>query len=218
MTCWLDNLVWQLMLAPGDPRWRSMGRGFRGRRAMLDSDDLSMLLLILTGVVLAVFLLSRFLSRQDRHKSHNSPRALFRSLAKAHELDRKRRGLLRQVARWQRLAHPARLFLEPWRFEPVNLSPPLRKRLDEIRALRDHIFGARIGDLDLDRPGGHSPKRDDRHAVERTNMSRKESRTPPQTQTKKEPAPQLPASMGNAAPPIQTDVSNFRGDQPTGAQ
>ena len=217
MTCLLEHLAWQLMLAPGNTHWKSMGRSFRGRRAMLDSNDLSMMLLILTGIVLAVFLLSRFLSRQDRQKSYNSPRALFCSLTKAHELDRKSRRLLRQVARWQRLAHPARLFLEPWRFEPVNLSPPLRKRLDEIQALRDHIFGARIEDLDLDRPGGHSPKRGDRHATVRTNMPRNETQTPPKTPTKTEPAPQLPASMGNAAPPIQTDVSNFQGDQPTGA-
>ncbi len=71
----------------------------------------------------------------------NNPWALFRSLCKAHGLRRSSRRMLKQLAHWQRLEHPSRLFVEPERFETVNLSPTLQSQTSAIHALRDRIFG-----------------------------------------------------------------------------
>ena len=204
----INQFAWQVLLAAGT-RWRSMGGGLRGRRARLDSGDLVIFLAILAGVVLAVYLLSRFLAYKDGRKSFNSPRALFRALAKAHNLDRASRRLLRRVARWQRLAHPARLFLEPTRFDPSNLSPQLRERITEIQTLRDRIFAARIEELDLDQPAGQTPTQGkSRTATARITTSPR--KPAPQ------PAPVLPTSASAIAPIVQTDGSGLQENQPTG--
>ena len=205
MMGWIDQFAWQVLWAAG-ARWRSMGGNLRGRRAQFDSGDLAILGLVLVGVVLALVLLSRFSSRKSGGKSYNSPRALFRSLAKAHGLNRVSRRLLQRVARWQRLAHPARLFLEPSRFDPVNLSPKLRAQLTEIHALRDQIFAARIEELDLDQPAGRTPTRSNDRKTARTSSpsnkpSEKIARTPP-------------TSTGAIAPNVQTDVPSIPGSQP----
>ena len=208
MGLWFDQIEWQLMLLAAGPRWRSMGSGFRGRRARLDSSDLITGLVIFAGIVVAVILLSRFMARQDGRKHYNSPRALFRSLAKAHGLDWASRRLLRQVARWQRLAHPARLFLEPSRYDPVNLSPQLRERLGEIHALRDRIFAATIEDLDLDRPGGQTPTDRKRAAAERASSPTGKSKATPVVEPTK--------SAGSAARSIPTDAPNLVEEQSIG--
>lgn len=130
----------QLIQLAQETPWRSMGSGFRGARTRFDSGDVVTGLLILAGVIVGLFILSRLLSRQDRQRVCNSPRALFRSLCKAHSLDRRSRRLLSRVARWQRLAHPARLFLEPNRFDGSNLSPELGPKRAALAGLRERIF------------------------------------------------------------------------------
>ena len=99
-----------------------------------------MVLLIVTGVGLGAFLLWWLLLYQDRGPAYHNPWALFRGLCKAHQLDRSSRQLLQQVARWERLSHPARIFLEPSRYEAANLSPELQERLPALTELRDKIF------------------------------------------------------------------------------
>jgi hypothetical protein len=144
--------VFYLVQWADGPRWRSMSSGFRGSRARFDSGDVVTGLLLLAGVALGVFVLSRLLSRQERQRAYNRPRALFRSLCKAHGLDRSSRQLLRQVARWQRLAQPARLFLEPNRFEPAALSPRLRAKGALLARLRDRIFAVSAESASATRP------------------------------------------------------------------
>ena len=96
---------------------------------------------MLIAIVLGIWMLARIAARQDKAKRINNPWALFRSLARAHGLDRASRRMLKQLAQWQRLDHPGRLFVEPERFETINLSPGLQTQVPAVRALRDHIFG-----------------------------------------------------------------------------
>jgi hypothetical protein len=130
----------RLVFFAGHAPWRSMGSGFRGSRARMDAGDAVTGLVILVAVILGVFILARLLARQERQRLYYSPRALFRSLCKAHQLDRQNRRLLDDLARWQRLTHPAQLFLESHRFDPVNLSPQLREKAELLQKLRDQIF------------------------------------------------------------------------------
>jgi hypothetical protein len=131
-----------LLIRAQQTPWRSMGSGLRGSRARFDMGDLVTGLLIVAALLLGVILLSRYLARQDRGRVFHNPQALFRSLCKAHGLDRQSRQLLWRIARWQRLNHPARLFLEPTRFDAANLSPQLAQQMATIESLRARLFGA----------------------------------------------------------------------------
>ncbi len=134
-----DTLLAVIVLAQ-QSRWRSLGRGVRGKSSNFDTGDIVIALSVLAGIAVAIWLLANLLDRNDRRRRYNRPRALFRDLCRVHDLNYGRRRLLRQIARWQRLRQPARLFLEPERFEPGNLSPRLRLRTEQVTALRDKLF------------------------------------------------------------------------------
>lgn len=121
-------------------RIESLGRKFRGGRTKFDADNVWVGLLVLSGIVLGFWLLSRLKDRQESFRRVNSPRKLFRELCKAHGLKFFQRRLLKQVARWQRLARPAKLFLEPERLETRNLSSRLRARQVALAAISKKLF------------------------------------------------------------------------------
>lgn len=145
----LSHRLGHLLPLADATRWRSMGSGFRGSRARFDPADIIAGILLVAAAAGGVYLLSRLVSRQEAHRRHYSPRALFRSLCRAHELDRHARRLLASLVRSQRLRHPARVFVEPHRFEPDALSPQLRQRAAELRALRDRLFQTEEGETQL---------------------------------------------------------------------
>lgn len=120
-------------------RWESMGGGLRPKQG--DHSAWEILAVIGGCAVLAAvawWLLARF---TDMGRTRpNSPRKLFAELCAAHGLDAAGRRLLARVARWQRLKHPARLFMEPERFETVNLSPQLRASGKQLEAIRKQLF------------------------------------------------------------------------------
>jgi hypothetical protein len=138
----VSGAIWKWIVLADSARWESMGSGFRGRSARLDRDDLITGVLLLVGVCVAIAVLKKLLDRHERRRGYNSPRALFRALCKAHELDGASRRLLRQMASCQGLQHRSRLFLEPDRFDVGRLGPPLQARGEEVMALRDRLFGA----------------------------------------------------------------------------
>ena len=117
-----------------------MARGVRRKSSHFDSTDIVIGVAIFAGVILALWLLSMFLNRNDGTKRCNNPKKLFRSLCHVHQLDRASRRVLRQMVRHQRLTQPARLFLEPERFESVNLSPTLRTQMALVDELRGKLF------------------------------------------------------------------------------
>ncbi len=120
-------------------RWESMGGGLRPKEG--DNSAWEILAVIGGCAVLAAavwWLLTRF---TDIGRARpNSPRKLFAELCSAHGLDAANRRLLAKIARWQRLKHPARLFMEPERFETVNLSPQLAASREQVEAIRKQIF------------------------------------------------------------------------------
>ena len=102
-----------------------LGSKLHGRRARWETSDVLIWTAVAIAIVLGIWMLARLAARQDESRRINNPWALFRSLAKAHGLNRTSRRILKQLAHWQRLEHPGRLFVEPERFETVNVSPGL---------------------------------------------------------------------------------------------
>jgi hypothetical protein len=128
------------LLAERSNIFRDMGSGFREKRESFDPTDLLWWLFV-AAIVVAMFAgIASLLARQDKRRLYNSPRALFRALCKAHALDRSSRLLLKQIARAQNLSVPARLFLEPDRFDSAMLTSDMRPQRDAVAALRKRLF------------------------------------------------------------------------------
>ena len=79
-------------------------------------------------------------SRNARN-SRSKARALFHELTAAHGLDFASRQLLKRLARATGVKQPARLFLEPQRFEPRNLPKDLQEKWPVIESLHSRLFG-----------------------------------------------------------------------------
>ncbi|HEX3656017.1 MAG TPA: hypothetical protein VHV55_09430 [Pirellulales bacterium] len=118
---------------------KSMSNRFHGKQAQLHTSDLLMGLGLLVIVALAAWALSRLTRRGNDQPQHHNPRSLFRELCQAHNIDRGGRALLQKLAKSHDL-DPARLFLEPDRWQPEALDPALASYQDECRALYEQLF------------------------------------------------------------------------------
>ncbi len=97
------------------------------------------------GAIIAVAVVSGMaywhaarLRRKRRQYSHDY---LFADLCALHRLNRPSRNLLKQLARYHNLGHPARMFLEPVWLDPQRLPQALHARAEEIVKLRAELFG-----------------------------------------------------------------------------
>ena len=124
----------------------NFAREFQGRETRLNSGYLTTGLVILLGMVLAVWLLSLVLDRYGGRRPVDSSLALFLALCRAHGLRWPEWWLLWQVARDHQLKDPARLFLEPERLDPANLGPVLRLRSEQLEAIRGRLFAGERGE------------------------------------------------------------------------
>lgn len=100
---------------------------------------------IAVAVIAAVCAALAFYSRWSHKQKHDSHWGLFCELCKAHELDRKHRGLLKQVAKLFRMTQPAQLFSQPKWLSSSQLAAKMPSCKDELKALRDVLFGKRPG-------------------------------------------------------------------------
>ena len=130
-----------ILLAQGN-RLESMSSRFRrgGSHTQIDGWDILVGLLVLAGIGVFVWFLSYAIRLQEKGRGLPSPFGLFLQLCKAHQLRWSQRWLLWRLARAQRLRDPARVFLEPERYEPAHLSPALQPRAAELEELRGRLF------------------------------------------------------------------------------
>ena len=118
---------------------RSMGENFRGENAQLDIVDVWIGLGVVTVLAVVVLVLSQYVARRERARRCYSPHGLFNQLCQAHGLDRSACKALWRLARQDELEHPARLFLEPERFD--RPSAVVDADREAYRQLRGKLFG-----------------------------------------------------------------------------
>jgi hypothetical protein len=123
--------------------YRELGSGFRAKRDSFQFSDLIPWLIVTAAVLGGLAVLARIVARREK-QAFNSPRALFNELCKAHGLDLASRQLLRRLARAADIRQPARMFVEPQRFEPTNLPSDLRAQWPAIEALRAKLFAQTV--------------------------------------------------------------------------
>lgn len=105
--------------------------------------DTNRLILIAVGfvaVVLLTGLLCCFSESQRKHVAFHSPSRLFFALARTHRLGFLDIWLLWRTACAHQLDDPARLFLEPERFDPQALPRRLARRAGRLKWLKSRIF------------------------------------------------------------------------------
>ena len=122
--------------------FRDMGSGFRDKRENMNGTDLVLWMLAVVAVFVVIGIVAKIVARRDKRQLYNSPRGLFRQLCKAHGLERGNRALLRKLAHQQGLAQPARLFLEPDRFQAENVGAARLQEQPALDALKQRLFGA----------------------------------------------------------------------------
>lgn len=137
----MNHWVESGLLLANRARIDQISRGFRTNQENATPQDLLLGLTVLVAMAAVLLILLRILDRSQRRRRHpNHPLRLFLELCKAHGLNWSERWLLWRAARDQRLRDPGRLFLEPERLDPANLSPSLRLHGSRLRLLRERIF------------------------------------------------------------------------------
>lgn len=90
--------------------------------------------------IVAVWVVARRWLGEGSARMHNSPKALFAELCRAHGLASGERQLLLALAECRQLAQPSDVFVHPIYFDDIQLPPLLAPRKSELVRLRDRLF------------------------------------------------------------------------------
>jgi len=134
-----DRLLNCILLAQQNPL-DNFAREFQGRETRLESGYLTSGLLVILGIVAALWVLMEVMDRLDGRRSVDSSLMLFLALCRAHRLRWSEWWLLWLVARDRKLKEPARLFLEPELLDPANLRPALRLKAAQLQTVAGRLF------------------------------------------------------------------------------
>lgn len=127
------------LLAQG--RVASLGDRFQNGGGELDWMTMFFVVVVLAFAIMVVWMLARHLSLKESG-SYNNHRSLFHELCRAHRLSWADRRLLLVVALQQEVAVPARLFVEPERFEPERLEGLQERQRLGVAKLHEILFRA----------------------------------------------------------------------------
>ena len=114
---------------------------FDHERPKFETSDMWMLVSIAALLIAAAVVAHRSSRRRRQEFTHDSPRLLFWELCRAHRLPFASRRLLKQLAAAQGISEPAMLFVDSSSFESAGLPAALQPRANEIRTLRNQLFG-----------------------------------------------------------------------------
>jgi|GEM_PF-1566639 len=123
----------------GDTAARAV-EGLQRDPAAINSTRLMLIAVGFAAVLLLVGALCCFSESRRRHAAFHSPRRLFLALVKAHRLSILDAWLLWRAASACQLEDPARLFLEPERFDPQALPRRLARHSGRLASLKNRLF------------------------------------------------------------------------------
>jgi hypothetical protein len=131
-----------------------MAESFRGEGVPFDSKGMAYAVAGLSVLVLVAWFLAHTAEREEK-RGRCSPKRLFLSLCRANRLAWSDRWFLWRLAARHRLEDPARVFIEPDRFDPAEANLQSQRYLTHLKRLRARLFAEIMGD----RPANSSPSR-----------------------------------------------------------
>jgi hypothetical protein len=145
MNDWLP----QFALLAETERARAFSETFRGATSQ---PEITGFFWIATGIcvlLLVSWIVYRLLPKENRPRTIDSPRGLFKALCRAHELDGASRRLLWRLAQQHHPQHPAVLFTTPESLEARLATSKSPREAAKYRRLREQLFGigAPIGEV-----------------------------------------------------------------------
>jgi hypothetical protein len=149
-------LPYRTFLLADQDRMQDLFRAFRMYKARDGMDDFVYVLMIIAGILAVLLILSAIINFWQRRRGYDNPLGLFLSLCRAHKLKWKERWLLWRLARLERLADPARLFLEPQWFLSSHLPEAFRQRALQLKSIRNRLFADLADNPKLDDKGQSS--------------------------------------------------------------
>jgi hypothetical protein len=135
----MHDLAISSLLLANRSRLENLQREFQQGLSPEGCKQLTLFLMALAAAALLFWGLAHWMERRQGLLA-NRPLGLFLSLSKAHHLGWSDRWLLWRLARSHRLRAPARLFLEPERFEVSRLPPPMRRHAARLEGLQERLF------------------------------------------------------------------------------
>ena len=103
---------------------------------------------IAAGLVATAWVRAHWAGPLRESLARSSPNRLFRGLCRVHALAWADRRLLWRLARFQGLDTPARLFLEPERFDRAALDPRMPDAQTRYQAIRGRLFAGLEGNTE----------------------------------------------------------------------
>ena len=128
------------LLFAQEDRLEYLTRGFRQRPKEVDVGNVMIVVGVVIGFIIVLWILSRLMDRRQQRGPSNSRLGLFLSLCNAHGLHWSQKWLLWRVARHHRLRDPARVFLEPERFDGAKLGRAFTSRADKLKTIGQRLF------------------------------------------------------------------------------
>ncbi len=119
----------------------NLGSGFRGNKGTPDWLTFVLVVVVVAAALGVVWMVSRHLSLKESGGYHNH-HGLFRELCRAHRLGWSDQRLLATVARQQGVAVPARMFVEPDRFEADRLEDLTEEQRTRVAEIHETLFRA----------------------------------------------------------------------------
>ena len=130
-----NQAVW--LLAQG--RYVHMGNRFRHGSDAGDSTTFIIFVSVLVTILVVALVAARIVAVRNA-PGYFSQNGLFRELCRVHGLDWASRRLLMRLAHYQNLEDPARLFIEPARFQSEQLDGPLAEFRSQLQSIAGVIF------------------------------------------------------------------------------
>lgn len=137
----MNFLPYYISLFAEDERMHDLFRSLRAIRAKEGMNDAVMGLLVLAGIITVMLIVSIIIDVKHRTRGYFSPKGLFWSLCRAHQLKLSERWLLWRLARLDNMTDPARLFLEPEWYASSNLPAALSQYGQQLKIIRNRLFG-----------------------------------------------------------------------------
>ena len=130
-------------LLADEPLYSQMGARFRDNSGSSQLVQLVWLVVPCLLIILAIWLVHRMLERQ-KQLERTSPRFLFFSLCKVHQLTRAERAQLWKHARRLELENPAAVFVTVEAFSEAALAAAELEQREQLQAIGQRLLGSHL--------------------------------------------------------------------------